>query len=326
MIPSYPLASIPQDIPPFKSIAGVEDCFFSYSNLFVNYYDSLYGYPAQMVDTGNAYIMDDYGLSGALIFKTTLSDKDYIEYLYSLRDYHWNLDISYTGEVGSSQLGNYRSSSFNIQLDFNYYPIFATSGGQYPSYNSAQYLAPPARCLLENSMNSRVGTNQMVWVNINSFSGAYEIAPNMTNRYGTNQTYILFNEWLYGTYLWLERVNIWEYEYLPDHGYFIYAQTDEDRAPFNFLGTGLLIQMPIFNVAVPYYDNNTSRYYHDVHRCHFARYYSNTTNTSVNAPWYLTFDGVDYQSYFNVAFSMMNTASLSASITANDSYFNFLDS
>lgn len=330
MISSYSLNDIPNEIPPFQSLAGQDDCIYGFGDVFVNYYDELTGSPIELVDTGNNYIANDYGVGGALILKNSMTDKEYIEYLYSLRHYDFNLNLVYSASKGSQSSNNYRSSSFNINLNYTLYPILDDHAGE-PTFSTAEYIAPPARCLLNNRINKgQVGAFESAYIHFDSFSGADEIKKNMTSSdYQSNKTFILSDNWTYGNYLFFRRVNIWEKEYYSDgnYGYWFWdATTDEEREPFNFLGTGLALNFPAFTVSVPYYDSNTSRYYHDNHRCSLCYYYGNPqSNSGRDASWSFTFDGVDYQSYFNVLYGTWSNRTTSCAITTADSYFTFLN-
>jgi hypothetical protein len=330
MIPSYSLSNIPQDIPPFVSLAGQDDCANGYGDVFVNYFDEDTGYPIELVDTGNAYLASGYGMGGSIILKKSMTDREYIEYLYSLRDYNWSMSLGYSVSSGEPDSSWYRSSSFNIGLNFSVYPIFDNHSGS-PTFNTADYLAPPARCLLQNSINQANYYNQSAYIHINSMSGIDEALTGVMtdSQYRSNKIYLLNNNWQYGNTLFFERVNIWERDYYSVDNYpyyFQYANTDAERAPFGFVGTGLALSMPTFHITVPYFYEPQSRYYHDIFKCNFATYFNNLDVTGGDAPWYFSFDGVDYQSYFNITGGIWGDSTTSASITTADSYFNFLDS
>ena len=331
MIPTYSLNNIPQDIPPFVSLAGQDDCVNGYHDVFVNYYDDETGYPIQLTDTGNAYLASLYGIGGAIILKKSMTDKEYIEYLYSLRDYSWDMSLSASVSTGEPSDTWYRANSFNVSLNFSVYPIFDNHNGS-PTFDTADYLAPPARCLLQNSINQANYNNQSAYIHINSMSGIDEVLTGtMTDsHHRSNKNYLLNNNWQYGNTLFFERVNIWERDYYSANGYANYfhnAETDDERAPFGFLGTGLLLSMPTFYVTAPYYSTDQSRYYHDFFKCDFSTFYNNPDfNDGRDIPWNFSFDGVDYQSYFNVFGGLWTERTTTGTITTDESYFNFLDS
>ena len=327
MIPSYSLNNIPQDIPPFASLAGQDDCVNGYDNVFVTNYSD-YENIVNMKDMGTHYIDSYYGLYGAIILKKSMTEKEYIEYLYSLRDYNWNFDISHsaTRNANDNIPDNDITSSFNIQLDYTLYPIFDNHSNDV-NYNTAEYLAPPARCLLNNNTNGSVRDLEHTWLKINSLSGA-ERVTNLSNTYGVNKTFLVLNDWYGGNYIFFRRVNIWARDYWSDgtnHGYFHNANTEAEREPFGYLGTGLVLTLPYFHVRVPYTANG--QIYHLSHTCSFSTYYGNNIYGN-DTPWVFTFDGEDYTSYFNTIVGLWdtNSHSASASVSTTESYFNFLDS
>lgn len=332
MTPYYSLNNIPQDIPPFASLVGLDDCILGVGDVFVKDYRTHQGHGTyEMKDMGTHILSSFDGYMSSIVLKKPMTDKEYIEYLYSFRDYNFQLSFSHSALLPNSTT---TYSSFSIDIDYTYYPIFDDHGGSV-TYNTAKYLAPPSRCLLNNAFISGHGTvaNRLehVWFEVNSISGATYDPTGIAHYTDHSKTFLLFGQVLMGSNVFFRRVDIWERElYIDDNGntvYFSKGLSDEINEGFGYLGRGLQIFIPEMKVVVPHTSYGFN--FHQTHQCNFVQWYDPQYYGAgeVNAMWTFTFDGVDYDSYFNVVRTSLQTtgASISASSTVKDSYFNFLD-
>ena len=135
MIPYYDLNNIPNDVAPFQSIAGNDECVYGIPNYFLEDQNTHYlgweGY-----DHGTHASL----YNGIAVYQPNITLKEYIELLYSIKGYKIDADVSFSSQ-------DFSQSTYTWSFNF--------SANSYPVLNSDQtkYLAPASRCLINNRTN-----------------------------------------------------------------------------------------------------------------------------------------------------------------------------